>query len=182
MPEPVSVIGLGVLAGYTALQIAARANSAISPEAQQVRQTIIAVVDTTERSIVLFGEKQTAISEIWKLFKECDEPGWDGDGALPVNCLAASLAEDFVRALPDGFPMPEFAPEPDGGISLDWIESPTRLFSISFGLNNRLACAWLDGTDKGHAVASFDGESVPLLIQQGVKAIVGHGNTALRAA
>ena len=57
--------------------------------------------------------------------------------------------------------MPEFAPEPDGAISLDWIQSRHRLFTLSISASNRLAYAWLDGTDKGHGVARFDGRTIP---------------------
>ncbi|MCI0540904.1 MAG: hypothetical protein L0Z50_37360 [Verrucomicrobiales bacterium] len=140
------------------------------------------MIDAAERSIALFGEKNTAISQICSLVNECAEQGWDGDDASPIDPTTASLAEAFIRALPENVPLPEFTPEADGGISLDWIESRTRLFSVSFGLNNRLAYAWLDGTDKGHAVASFDGEIIPPRILEGIGAIVSHGNSSLRAA
>ena len=79
-------------------------------------------------------------------------------------------------------PVPEFAPEPDGSVSLDWIQSRTRLFSLSIGTSRRLAYAWLDGSDKGHAVSRFDGKHIPSRIQQGIREIVNYGHTSLRAA
>ena len=79
--------------------------------------------------------------------------------------------ENFVRALPRDVALPEFAPEPDGSISLDWESSRSRRFSISIGVNNRLAYAWLDGTDRGHAVAYFDGRAIPLRILEGISAV-----------
>ena len=91
------------------------------------------------------------------------------------------MAESFLRALPEGVRIPEFAPEPDGSISLDWIQSRNRLFTLSVGSGNRLAYAWLDGADKGHGVARFDEENVPHLILECIKGIVSHGNAALRA-
>jgi hypothetical protein len=78
-----------------------------------------------------------------------------------------------VRALPDGIPLPEFAPEPDGSISLDWILSRNRLFSVSIGHSSRLAFAWLDGADNGHGVARFDGQNVPPRVLEGIKCIIG---------
>jgi hypothetical protein len=181
MPEPVSV-GIGLLAGYTALQLAARASSAVSPEARTVRQNASALVDSAERSVALFGPKNTALSELFALVAECSQPGWNGDDAIPLEPLAASLAADFIRAFPDNLPLPEFTPEPDGCIALDWIESPTRHLSVSFGLSNRLAYAWLDGTDQGHGVASFNGETLPPRIIATIHSIVGNGDTSLRAA
>jgi hypothetical protein len=92
------------------------------------------------------------------------------------------LAKRFVRSLPDGVSLPEFAPEPDGSISLDWIQSRARLYSLSIGHSNRLAYAWLDGADKGHGVVHFDGQNVPPRVLDGIKHIVGHGYAGLRAA
>ena len=96
-----------------------------------------------------------------------------------LDRLAALSAANFIRALPDGIALPEFAPEPDGSISLDWIQSRNRLFTLSVGSTNRLAYAWVDGTDKGHAVARFDGEHVPPRILEGIRGITNRGNAAL---
>jgi len=166
--------------GLAAFYSLARAGSAISTEALTVRQAAQTVLDSVERSQALFGKKAMAISQIWALANECAEPDWNGDGALPINHVAVFNTVAFIRALPDGVPLPECAPEPDGSISLDWIQSRKRLFSLSVGSGNRLAYAWLDGADKGHAVARFDGESVPSRILQGIKSSIDGGNAAVR--
>lgn len=182
MPEPVPTIGLCSLAGYAALNVYARGGSAISSEARAAQKAATAVVESAERSQVLFGEKAAAISQLRALAHECTEQGWDGDEACALDPTAVLIAERFVRALPDSIPRPEFAPEPDGSISLDWIQSRNRLFSLSVGTSYRLAYAWLDGADKGHAVARFDGENIPPLILETIKGIMNHGNAPLRAA
>ena len=125
-----------------------------------------------EQSRALFGKKEDAISQLDELVVECAETGWDGDGALPLNDKAAAIAEQFIRAIPNNLPMPEFAPEPDGCISLDWIQSRQRLLSLSVGPTERLAYAWLNGTDKGHGVVRFDGERVPRLIEETLRWIM----------
>lgn len=182
MPEPVSrALGL-CLVGYTALQVYSRGGSAISSEAEAAREAARAVVRSAERSQVLFGEKAAAISQLRALANKCADEGWDGAGANAISSLAVFMAEAFVRALPDGIPLPEFAPEPDGFVSLDWIQSRNRLFSLSVGTSHRLAYAWLDGADKGHAVARFDGERIPPRVLEGIKGIMNHGNASLRAA
>lgn len=178
MFKPVSAIGREH--GLSALYSLARVGSAVSIEAQTVQQAASNVMNSVERSQALFGNKAMAISQIWALANECAEPGWDGDGGLAINHIAVHNAHAFIRALPDGIPLPECAPEPDGSISLDWIQSRTRLFSLSVGSSNRVAYAWLDGTDKGHAVARFDGESVSPRILEGIKAIINSGNAAVR--
>lgn len=168
--------------GYSALHGYARGGSAVSTEAAAVREAASKVVEFAERSQVLFGEKSVAISQLWTLANDCDEQGWDGYDASAINQAALFTAEQFLRALPHDIPIPEFAAEPDGSISLDWIVSRNRLFSLSVGANNRLAYAWLDGADRGHAVARFDGNNVPARVLEGIKEIGVYGNASLRAA
>lgn len=165
--------------GFAALHSLAREGSAVSTEAQTLRQAASDVVDRVERSEVLFGGKASAISQIWALANEYAEPDWDGNGAYPIDQQAVFKAAAFIRLLPDGLPLPEFAPEPDGSISLDWILSRNRLFSMSVGRSDRLAYAWLDGADKGHAVARFDGARVPPRILSGIEGIIKGGHAGV---
>ena len=81
------------------------------------------VADFEDRSFALFGAKSHAISQIWQLVAECSGQNWDNEGAAPIDQLAATFAEDFIRAMPQNLPLPEFAPESDGSISLDWIQT-----------------------------------------------------------
>jgi hypothetical protein len=181
MPEPVSTIGLIYLAGYAALSIYARGGSAVSPEARAAEEAATAVMATAEQSQVLFGAKAAAISNLWVLATECGEADWDGANAAAIDIRAILNAQDIVRALPAGFPLPEFAPEPDGAVSLDWIESRNRIFSISVSAGSRLAYAWLDGSDRGHGVAQFDGERIPMRVLEGIREIMGYGNATFWA-
>ena len=88
---------------------------------------------------------------------------------------AAELASDFVRALPEDVPPPEYATEPDGSIALDWIQSRNHVFSLSIGEESRLPYAWLDGAESGHGVAGFDGETIPPSILEGIRRITQPG-------
>ena len=176
-----AVSAVSVQQGFSSLYSLARPGSAISAEAQVVLLAATSVVDSVERSQALFGDKATAISQLWALANECGEPGWDGDDALPLDHRAVFRAVAVIRTLPEGVPLPEFAPEPDGSISLDWISSRNRLFSLSVGIGDRLPYAWLDGTDKGHAVARFDGVSVPARILEGIRAILNGGSALVRS-
>jgi hypothetical protein len=178
MFEPVSVVSLGIGAIYSL----AGAGSAISPEAQTVQSAAVEIARAVESSQALFGSKATAISQLWQLANEFAEADWDGDGALPLNHVAVHNAVAFIRALPNRVPMPEFAPEPDGSISLDWMPSRTRVFSLSIDADDRLVYAWLDGTDKGHAVARFDGHSIPKRILDGIESIVKTEHASVRSA
>jgi hypothetical protein len=154
--------------------------TAVSPEAGAVRKSAIAARESLEQSIALFGEQSRCISEISGVAAEHSQPDWNGEGAASISQLAADQAVAFIRALPRGFPMPEIAPEPDGSISLDWIRARSRMLSISVGMSERLAFAWIDGTDRGHAVARFDGDRIPPLILERIRETMGHA--AVRAA
>jgi hypothetical protein len=180
MPEPVSTtIAIGWL-GYAAAQGVARRTSAVSFEAQAVRDAVTAVVDWGERSQALFGEKAATISALRALANDCAASGWDGDEAHALDPAAVLQAENFIRAMPDAIPLPQLAPEPDGSVSLDWSQSRNRIFSLSVGAADRLAFAWLDGSDKGHGVARFDGHTIPTRVLEGIQSITCHA--ALRAA
>jgi len=156
-----------------------RVQTAISPESRAVQERVVAIRDSTERSQALFGRRAPVISSVWALVNECAESGWDGAGAAPVDRSAAFAAVELVRALPAGFPMPDVAVDPDGAISLDWTQSRRRTFSVSVEPSGRLAYAWLDGSDRGHGVAHFDGGSVPRRVLEGIAAVMGHGNAAV---
>ena len=182
MLETVSVALGRQWPGHAALNPYARQGSAVSAEAEAVTRAASAIVRSAEDSQMLFGEKSAALSRLAELTDECAEEGWDGSEAFALDRVAVKNAKDFVRALPDGIPVPEFAPEPDGSISLDWIQSRHRLFSVSVGRSNRLAFAWLDGADSGHGVARFDGLNVPALVLAGIQSILSRGNASLRTA
>ncbi len=182
MPEPVSTT-LGICwLGYAALNAYAQGGTAVSAEAQTVREVASSVVELADRSQALFGEKAFSISRLIALAQQCGQPGWDGTDAEPVSTLAVMTAEAFLRALPDDCPMPELAADPDGALSLDWIGSKSRIFSLSIGPTNRLAYAWVDGADRGHAVARFDGQQIPPRVLDGVQSIIPYADSSFRAA
>ena len=177
MPEALST--LSILAGYAAMQAFSRPSSAVSSEAQELQMAAFKMVQYAERSESLFGAKSEVISQLWEMFDDCTERDWDGNDAEPLSGVAAVAVTAFIRSMPDRLPLPELAPEPDGAISLDWIESRHRRFSVSFGSNDRLAYAWLDGSDKGHAVARFDGVKIPPRILEGIQSIMNHADASI---
>ena len=174
MLNPVSTtIGICWL-GHAAMNAYARPGSAISAEANAVAQAASALVRASERSQALFGDKSVAISQLLAIANECAEPDWDGNAASMIDPAAVLGAHEFVRALPGNVPLPEFAPEPDGSISLDWVKSRHRVLTISIGGSHRLAYAWHDGAEKGHGVAVFDRTTIPPRVLQEIRIIVGH--------
>lgn len=181
MPEPILTV-LSVCLGYASLCGYGRNQTGISDEAMTTRKAVAKVLESRERSQALFGEKAAAISSIQEIVRNCAEDDWDGYDAVGVDGLAAWNAEEFIRALPDGFPLPEVAAEPDGSISLDWITSKNQMFSLSVGESNRFAVAWLDGTERGHSVLKFDGTNLPTRFLSDIAPIVNYAKPAFRLA
>jgi hypothetical protein len=179
MHHIVPVVGLS---GHLALQAFAGGDSAISREAKALHKQAVAVIEAISRSQALFGKKADALSQLATLAMECAERGWDGESAASIDPIAVLWSARFIRALPDGYPLPEFAPEPDGAVSLDWMQSRNRVFSLSVGRSSRLAFAWLDGSDKGHGVARFDGHGIPQQVLNGIRSIMGQADVTLWAA
>ncbi len=134
-----------------------RGSSGVSQEAVFVQEQAVEIIRTRDTSVALFGRTSVGISNLMAVIEEAIE---DPDQILPSSTRMRH-AVDLLTALPSGVAMPDFALDPDGDISFDWIDSTTRMLSVSIGDSNRLAYAWLDGTDRGHAVVNFDGQSMP---------------------
>lgn len=167
--------------GYATLSSYLQGTSAVSRAAAAARSSAYAIVQSAERSQALFGPKRTLLTELAELARECAEPDWDGEGALALKPGAIETVEQFIRALPPALPLPELAPDPDGAISMDWIAARTRRLTVSADESNRLAYAWMDGADSGHAVERFDGETIPHRIAQEIRTLFPH-DSSLRAA
>lgn len=174
-----TVVGL---VGYAALGSSSQPGSAVSAEAARVEQIAIKLAQAAEQSVALFGDRAAALSSLRELANECAHDDWDGADAVALDPDAVTQAERFLRALPDDMPMPECSAEPDGSVSLDWSSARNRLFSVSVGNRNRLAFAWLDGSDKGHGVARFDGLKIPGRVLLSLRSILTPSHAPVRAA
>lgn len=170
-----------MVAGYTTLTALSRQGSAVSREAAAVRRNASSLVERTEQSVALFGPKAIALSELSQLATECCVEDWDGYGALALDARALRLAQEIIRSLPEELPIPSFSIEPDGCVSLDWMPSRNRTFTLSAGKTDRLPYAWIDGTDRGHAVARLADGQLPSRIVQEIRRICSN-DTSLRAA
>jgi hypothetical protein len=173
---------MGVVAGMVALSSLARGGSAVSWEATLSRRAFDGVMRATESSHALFGRKAAALAALHAVGRECSVEGWDGDGAVGVSPLALQRAADVIRAMPDGLVLPEFAAEPDGAVSLEWAVARHRRFMMSVGEGDRIAFAWVDGTDRGHGVARFDGFTIPSRVLGALESIVLHDGATFRFA
>ena len=181
MPEPVLTVSLLMATGYAATAALSRSGTAVSREAAVVRQNATKVVERAEQSVALFGVKSRALTALASTVSECSEENWDGYGALPVERRALELAVEIIRSIPDGLPMPEFAIEPDGSVSMDWMPTPRRTFTLSLGKNSRIPYAWVDGTDHGHGVVRLEDGRIPARLIGEIQSICRH-ESAIRVA
>lgn len=166
----------GLLLGWPVLSGYGRTSSAVSDEAGIISKAADMVGDSAQRSQVIYGMKAALSSDLIHLAMESI-----GDGTeTPISSRTLSAAMEFVRAMPSSWPPPEFAIEPDGGISIDWVSSPHRQLSISVSERRRIAFAWQDGSNRGHGVAQFDGLRVPREIDDLRRAIVSNENPSIR--
>ena len=95
------------------------------------------------------GGVDTLIDSLSKLRTECAESNWDGEGADPVSNDALTHAFALLTQLPQQFPNPELAADPDSEISLDWFAHNSDRFSVSVGADGLLTYA---GRVAGQAV------------------------------
>ncbi len=170
-----------MIAGYTAALSLSRPRSAVSAEAEVIRSGAHVVVENVQRSVALFGPKAALISELWILSEECREPNWDGYGAAAARPEAVRRAQELIESLPNDVPLPECSVEPDGCVSLDWIPGAHRTLTLSVGESDRIPYAWIDGSDRGHAVATVVGGQLPSRILAEIRRFTGH-DASLRAA
>ena len=165
-------LGYAVLAGY------ARPTSAISSEAGQICAAASGIMRDREGSESLFGRKALALSALRSAIAAVSR---DEEQEV-VDPHALLNAEQLLLALPDDLPAPEFGVDPDGAISFDWIQSRTRMFSVSVTESERLAYAWLNGSDRGHGVDRFRGPLVSAVLLSVLRSIVTDDVADFRAA
>lgn len=181
MYESVSTV-VGHSLGYAVLAEYVRSGSAVSLDAAYSRERAEQINRGLDESRSLFGAKHAFLQLVVELSVECSAAGWDGYNALPLDSDALLRTIEMILSLPDGFPLPEISPEPDGSISLDWIASKRRMLSVSVGKSDRLPYAWISGTDSGHGVVRSNGYSLPLKIMNEIQDVLGHAAASLRFA
>jgi len=155
--------------------------SGVSDDAFSINENIKRFAQQQELSESLFGIKAQLLSDLQGLATECAEDDWDGYGAEAVSESVLIRAEAFIRALPENIPTPELSAEPDGEISFDWLPSRTKTFSLSVNAGNRVAYAWIDGANRGHAAELFDGRMLPVRALEELQRVVVDG-ASLRTA
>jgi hypothetical protein len=91
------------------------------------------------------------------LYRDCSEEDWDAEGAKPVTRDALREAEMLVSLLPSWVPIPDFLPEPTGGIAFEWYKGPGRVYVLSVSGQGYVYYAGLFGAgNEEHGKAVFE--------------------------
>ena len=141
--------------GCAAIQPMDAPISGVSEEARIINADYKSLTYYKEGSVALFGHKAKVLSELFEEVEHCREDKWDGYGAEPVSELSLRLAEKIIRCLPEDLPSPEITIDPRGYISMDWIPSKSKMFSLIASKTGRVPYSWLDGTERGYAVTNM---------------------------
>ena len=142
-----------------------------------IKENALDLFKHVESSRALLGSKEDALNRLYELAARCTEAGWDSYDAEAVSQSAVKRSANFIRRLPEDLPLPEISVEPDGEIALDWSPTPTQTFSVSIGTADRMACAWVNGAEHGHAVTYSNNGEIPLRILQEIQRITNDDST-----
>lgn len=152
--------------------------SGVSDEAAQVIESLRKIDCAQQGAQTLSGRLAEAMSRVYAAIDALVVD--DEQAAAPFD--AVQNAVRVISALPDMLPLPEIGIDPDGAISLDWMPTRFRMFSISVSDSERLAYAWLNGTDRGHGVVRLEGGQLPRSLWLQLAETVGDAAASLRAA
>lgn len=119
-----------------------------------------------------FGkELHDAFRQLYEVFDECGRSNWDGYGAQSVSIEAYEKAKRFLISLPFGTTVPQISAEPDGDITFEWYQGPSRVFSVSVSPSNELNYAGLFGASRTYGTEVFHDE-IPEVILSNIKRVV----------
>jgi hypothetical protein len=106
------------------------------------------------------------IIELYLLYDECKNDGWDGAEAMAVMEETFELAYRFLQLLPLGIETPSITVEPDGQIAFEWYRLPNRVLSVSIDPNGYLHFSALLGTHRNRYGTEPFGASLPIDISR----------------
>jgi len=109
-------------------------------------------------------KKRSLYKDIYRIYRECSEPDWDGYDAIPVSESTFSKAQKLVNLLPINLPLPEVMPEPTGEIAFEWYQDKKHVFVASVGDENVISYAGLFGNYSQTHGSEYFAERIPALL------------------
>jgi len=142
-------------------------NPGISEAAKILKQANEHISESLQNSGTFLAE----MLPLQNAYEEASEEGWDGYDAEKINYATYVNAQKFLSLLPAGIEAPEFTPESDGEISIEWQKSSKRIFSVSVGQDGRLTYVGFYGKSRAKGVEYLDDE-IPQNILSNIKRIL----------
>lgn len=134
--------------------------SAINRKNEQAQNEIKKTSAFLARSLPLESAFVSALKE-----------GWDGYDAETINISTFEYARKFIELLPFDTELPEFVPESDGEISIEWFDSPSWIFSISVSPKGRLSYVGFYGRNRTKGVEYLN-DKIPQSILSNIKRVL----------
>jgi len=113
-------------------------------------------------SILGHAEAFDELAEVWE---ECRHPGWDGYEAFPLEPETLRGTYTLIESLPLRFPRPSISAEPDGQLTLEWHNSPSRTLSVSVDPDGFLHYAGLFGASRRYGTLAYFSSAPSELLQ-----------------
>lgn len=131
-------------------------------------------------SYVVARPTEKALGDLDEVRGEASHRGWDGYGAEPVNLSAYMQAETFLKALPNGAPVPEIGADSEGDIVLDWNFGLRRALTVRVGPSGRCTFAWIRGR-RSHRGTEWLDEGIPVSILEALGQLAAEAPRAREA-
>jgi hypothetical protein len=109
--------------------------------------------------------KTETLAELDSLALETREPNWDGYNADGVMAETVALVREIIRLMPDDLALPSLSAEPDGHVSMEWIEGQHQRLSVSISPNGSLAYAAILDGEARHGTTALIGEIPEIVLR-----------------
>ena len=142
-------------------------NTGSSPEAKKFELQ-------TERVVAHFRDRasrQRALQELHEVWSRQGSTNQNGNHVDTIARETYELSKRFLNCLPSEVCSPEVSADPDGEISLDWYEGPTKQLSVSIGPGGKMTYAGIFGQGiKAHGTEAFD-DAIPATVFDGIRRV-----------
>lgn len=159
-------------AGAGLLHHAGHASPTFSDEGSFIRSRVDELSRYVVEPVSLDSTRHSALLELFEVYEEHEEDGWDGIQAPRLSEGTVFHARELLRALPADIPDPEFAVEPDdGSLSIEWIGGYRQLASISLNETNRFAFTALQGGNVTQGSYDVRAGKLPTAVLETIRAV-----------
>ncbi len=100
---------------------------------------------------------------ISEMVAECFDENCGENSNKAVSPVTLKNAIKFAKTLPEYLQLPEYIPDDDGEICLEW-KKEEKYLSISIGVGTNCNFSYNDGTINGHGVFRFQDEIPQMII------------------